>query len=414
MRNENIPTAGTLANGLALGLAMSLILGLALTTTVPAAATTARITALGGCGDYFTDEANVQRWCAVLAEFPDLVIIESGRFDLTAGYDDHWGQARSGPGGGVHAALDRTGACGTAGLFVHGREIDADTGSLLAAGRQGSVTGIYARRFGKRLAGVRIGRVDGDVGTVEGLDRFSTRTDLGFGLRLPVGGRTVLDVAGDLRRTTQDPPASFPEDSYDTLNDLDSWNNLGLRLRAFIRLGERTALVPLAEYVRAEGPGFAIDTPYPLLTERQADLRRVGIGLNHFPDLDNFLFLSLEYLEGESSVSVAETGMATQIDEYSDTPLVSLRMAYETRVNPWLTGRASVGYDHWSLSGRTNLGQNDHIPMSMGLSVYAARVALDLALSDRRPGPLDRRLVSEDPDESSTWLTITLRYGFSP
>ncbi len=386
-----------------LGLACALLSG-----AFPALATTARIAALGGRSDFFTDDANTYRWSSIVADYPDLVIIDTGRFDLSSGYHDTWGTTRSGPGVGLHAALDPKHRWGTLGIFLHGQESAVDPGSLHNSNLTGIISGIYAHRLGSLTAALHFRHARDTRGFPAhlGLDSQSvttTRNDLGAGVRWSPGHNILLDLDGEVRGVNQDFPAqtsAYPE------GDFDSWDSFNLRTRAFIGINDRLALVALAEHISdnvtlitSGDEGLA---PFPV----DRTLVHLGMGLNFFPDPDNMLVLSSEFLTATDNAGYDEP-FANPAGQLIDHALV-LRLAFETRLNPWLTARASAGLETIS-SGNID---TDHIPLAMGLSAYAARIALDLAVSDRLPRTISRLALSEEVDESATWLTVNLRYAF--
>ena len=382
------------------------LLGLALLAAVPSAATTARIAALGGRQDFFTDDAETRRWCAALADYPGLLTIDSGRFDLGGGYHDQWGFLVSGPGVELNADLDAAGRWGTVGFLLTARQQDADPGSLYDKDLSGYVGGIYARRFGSATAAVRYGRASDTTDRTGGVLK-TTRTDLGCGLRMDLGQKVMLDLGGELRGISQSSTSPVPGDA---VGNQDSWRSFGLRGRAFVQLGERVALVPVAEYIHEkfhllEDVEGSLDNP-PL----DRDLVHLGLALDFFPDPDKMLVCSGEWLAGSDNARItlpADSPGGQLIDQ-----AVVFRLAFETRLHPLLTARAAVGLETVTRDSPTGNQDTDHVPLSIGLSLSVARMTLDLAVSDRLPQTITRLAIVSPEDEDSTWLTVDFRYGF--
>ena len=90
-----------------------------------------------------------------------------------------------------------------------------------------------------------------------------------------------------------------------------------------------------------------------------------------------------------------------------------LRLAFETRLAHWISVRASSGYEHIDNQGDlANPPTGERIPLGLGVGLHVASVTFDLALSDREPQGLSRYTASLPLIESSTWLSLTLSYGF--
>ncbi len=385
-------------------------------------ATSTRINSLGGSGGFFEDQQNVLRWCGSLGDYPDLAIIETGHFDLTNGYDDDWGRTVSGPGGGVHARFDQAGRWGTGGLYFHGRADDSDPGSLHRGYLGGSVTALYARDIAGISAGIMF-RHTADTDFQSTADPGSpaentferSRDDIGLGARLDISPRAYLDLAGDIRHIGGRAYGHNPTDlDWDT-GDLDSWNNYGLRVRAFIGLNDRLTLTPLAEYIHEDFTGTSfVGTGLVNETSRNmGHIFRLGAGLNFFVDADNFLLFSAEYLNGKNDHTVRDLDGITDYFWQEDYSVLLMRLAFETRLAHWITVRASTGYEHVDNQGDLpNPPTGEHIPLGLGAGLHVGSLVLDLALTDREPQGVSRYSATLPGVESSTWLSITLSSGF--
>jgi hypothetical protein len=400
--------------------AFRLLLPAALLLVWPAGglASSARINSLGGSGGFFEDDNNVLRWCGSLGDYPDLAIIETGHFDLTNGYDDDWGKSVSGPGGGVHARFDQAGRWGTGGLYFHGRADDSDPGSLHRSYLGGSVTALYSREVAGVSAGLMF-RHTADTefqGTVPFENTYErSRDDIGLGARLDLSTNAYLDVAADIRHITDRAYGYDPMHLHWDTGVLDSWNNYGLRARAFIGLNDRLALVPLGEYISEDftGTSYAGAGLLRETSDNKGRMIRVGAGLNFFVDADNFLLFSTEYFDGKIDHSIRD--LDGDIDDFwqENYAVLLMRLAFETRLTHWITVRASSGYEHVDNQGDLpNPPTGEHIPLGLGVGLHLGNLALDLALADREPRGLSRYGATLPAVDSSTWLSITLSYGF--
>jgi hypothetical protein len=385
-------------------------------------ATSTRINSLGGSGGFFEDNHNVLRWSGSLGDYPDLAIIETGHFDLTHGYDDDWGKSVSGPGGGVHARFDKAGRWGTGGLYFHGSADDSDPGSLHRSYLGGSVTALYSREVAG-VSGALIFRHTADTDFKSNLVKpvpieigyERSRDDIGLGARLDLSEKAYLDLAGDIRHISDRAYGSDPNNlNWDT-GDLDSWNNFGLRTRAFIGLNDRLALAPLLEYISEDftstsfaGTGLLRET-----SNNSGRLVRLGAGLNFFVNADNFLLFSTEYLDGKVDHTISDLDGAVDHFWQEDYSVLLMRLAFETRLAHWITVRASSGYEHVDNRGTLpNPPTGEHIPLGLGVGLHLGSLAMDLALTDREPQGLSRYSATLPGVESATWLSITLSYGF--
>ncbi len=388
------------------------LLVLALLAAASASATNARIAALGGRADFFTDDAEVNRWCGALPDYADLVTLEAGNFDLGGGYHDQWGALVSGPGVGIHADLGGSGRWGTAGFFLHARQQDTDPGSLHQDDLTGGIGLVYARRFGGAAAALRYDRATRTTDLAGGApagDFETTATSLGGGLRMDLGRNIMLDLGGEVRGISQNPEGPVGGGAG---KNQDSWRSFALRGRAFIQLDPRLAAVPLAEYIHEDFPLMQARGGVPVVAAIDRELVHLGLGLDFFPDPDNMLVCSGEWFYASDNARTtlpADSPGGQLIDQ-----AVVLRLAFERRLNPWLTARAATGLETVTRDSPTGNQDTDHVPLSLGLSLYAPRMALDVAVSDRLPQTVTRLALVSPGDEDSTWLTINFRYGFKP
>lgn len=386
----------------------ALILFLASFQASPAAATSARIAALGGRGDFFTDEANVHRWCAVLGEYPGLVTLESGWIDLDPG-DGGDGRDRFGPGGGISLGIGPAGTWATVGLSFHDRQSGSDPGSLVPEDGDDAFTAMAARRFGDLLAGLRYRRVGRTWDDPLAGSWNAERRELGAGVRVPLGSAGFLDLAGEIRGLSSDLTSVASPTATPFVLPEDSWGNPGLRARAFLPLGPSSVLVPVLEYAEESGSTFAAEDGALQPATFSARLTRTGLGFNFFPDLDTMLLVSVEYLDARRG------GTDWPSEGYPDDPLTLrsypltlrsflMRSGVEWRLAPMVVARAGFG-----LATQENALGGDRQPLYLGLSGILGDTTLDLAVRNCRTGS-----GILEAGERSTRLTIVLRHAFQP
>lgn len=380
-------------------------------TAISAGATPARIAVLGGRGDFFTDEANVHRWCAVLGEYPGLVTLSSGWQGLNSASEA--GEDGFRPGGGIQLGIGPEGRWATAGVFLDGREPGSDPGSPVPTGNGPAVSGMIAHRWNGVLAGLRYRRVR----TEQEVAGFGTWTDLrqeiGAGLRLPAPGEGFLDLAGEIRGIDRDLSSSVPQEGFPEGNAGDSWDGYRVRGRAFFPVGTLAAVVPVFEYAKGPGPRARVDGSPVVPSTDIERLSRVGCGLDVFPDLDNMLVLSAEYLHADLTIP-------NPLDSWYPVQRRSrraffLRLGLERRLAPWLVARAAAGFDHILDSG-SGAGEDttERWPLSLGLSTSFGGTTLDVALRRGSPDPDVSVPGSSGFPNHATWFMAVLRHEFQP
>ncbi|MGD9547388.1 MAG: hypothetical protein AB7V45_07510 [Candidatus Krumholzibacteriia bacterium] len=380
-------------------------------TAIPAGATPARIAALGGRGDFFTDEANVHRWCAVLGEYPGLVTLSSGWQGLNSASEP--GEDVFRPGGGFQLGIGPEGRWATAGFFIDGRGTGSDPGSLVPTGNGLAVSGMIAHRWNGVLAALRYRRVSSEQEAAG----FGTWTDLhqdiGAGLRLPTPGEGFLDLAGEIRGINRDLSSSVPQEGFPEGNAGDSWDGYGVRVRAFFPVGTLAAVVPVFEYATGTDPRARIDGSTVVPSTDLERLARVGCGLDVFPDLDNMLVLSAEYLDADLTVpNPLDSWYPVQRRSRRD---FFLRLGMERRLAPWLVARAAAGFDH-NLDSEPGAGDDttERWPLSVGLSTSFGGTTLDVALRRGSPDPDVSVPGASGFPNHATWFMAVLRQEFQP
>lgn len=377
-----------------------------------AGATESRVTALGEGSAYYEDDRGVMRWYAALADYPDLVAVESGHFTADDGYKGPYGQRMSGPGAGAHLRFDEGGDWGTWGLYWHTRGDDADPGSLHRGYLGTHWSFLWAKDFGQ---GVTVGlmwrNADETRTTWPGGDLIRGRQEAGFGLRVDLGDRAYLDVAGEARRYTTRAEGTDTDGQAWSTPGHDSWDNYGYRTRVFWQVSERLVLVPLVEYVGEENPGSVFGGSHDTL--QSGDLWRLGCGLNFLRDTDNLVVLSADYVDGRVDHVVYDTDpdFSTGLGERYRAFLG--KAALERRVAYWLTGRFAVGYEHLDNGGDfPHPESGSTLLISGGAGIQLGDYVLDLALAGREPRGFSRYAPTLSEEESKLWMSATFRWDF--
>ncbi len=390
-----------------------LIILIALTTGfAPAWATTARITALGG-GDFMEDDHNVLRWYGSLGDYPDQVSLESGHFNLPDGWHDGLGRLTSGPALGAHLKLGGQHDWGTLAVYANAQGHDIDSGGLAADRMPTTGTVIWARRFGRMQPALTV-RSSRDSGSQEGVPTLGwerSRTEYGAGLRWDLNAGAYLDLAGEIRRHSEQTSASTGPQT--TAGDRrTSSGSFGLRARMFVRLNPTLALVPVVSYVH-EGRPLSAPTP-AVDTDLRGDLVMVGTGLNWYPDPDHLLIASLDYVSARSDHLAGVSGSVLTVENSRRWDSLSLTMGFESRFRYWLTFRGSVRYQPVNLT-ETALGEPGDfaaLMMNLGAAFQLGPYDLDLAVAEREPQAVVGDYGHTAAEAPTTWLSATFRRTF--
>ena len=394
------------------------LLGLAL----PAAASTARLAALGG-GDYLDDERAVLRWYADLVDHPNLAVFELGRFD-SGGGGQPWSDEISAQGGGIHARFDEAGRWGTLAAYFHSRAVEGSAGQVGADYPGGSFSLVYARSQGRLDLGLRFrGTSYAEYGGTAGSDlsgREDYRHVMGLGARWRHDEGLSFEIAGEIRDITQRTVDENRALSYLGAGGRDSY---ALRARARVGLSETVTLVPLLAYARD------ICDVYSLQLEDVAQLDgyllQAGFGLDLVRGDGDLVVFSAEYRDGKDNqdgIGSLYRAYDTQRREWFT---ILVRVGVEERLLPWLTVRASLQYRRVDdeavllLPGTTGPAAYDDsgriavtTPLGLGLTAAAGRFRLDAAYNDQ--APLSQATVPDAnaPREAANFVTVSLRYLF--
>lgn len=379
-------------------------------------ATDSRITALGEGSAFYEDDRGVMRWYGSLADYPDLLAVESGHFSSDDGYKGPYGQRMSGPGAGAHLQFDENGSWGTGAIYWQTRGDDADPGSLRRGYLGTHWSFLWAKDFDE---GVTVGlmwrNADETRSSWPGGDLVRGRQEAGFGLRLDLGERAYLDTAGEARRYTNRAEGTDEDGQPWKTPGHDSWDNFGFRTRVFWQISERLVLVPLIEYV---GEGYdavlAVDDGVedaPVVTS--GTLWRLGCGLNFLRDTDNLVVLSADYIDGavDHDFTTVSPDDPTSLGERYRAFLG--KAALERRLAYWLVGRFAVGYEHLDQGGDfLHPESGSTLLISGGVGIQLGDYVLDLALAGREPRGFSRYAPTIDEEEDKLWMSATFRWDF--
>lgn len=331
--------------------AVTLLLALACAApTPPAAASPARAAALLA-GDFLEDDAALLRWPGSARDHAGILWLDSGRVDPRDGWRTGADLERSGPAAGM-AWRPGAGAW-TAAIVAHARAADGDHVGLHRDGPGASFAGLVGRTVGPADVALTWRRVRGDAAAAgDGRDTFTHhRDDLGLGLRCDLSPTAYLDLAGDVRgqrNRLRAPPGAAPDAPLTwPTGELSSWRSWSARARAFVGLGARTVLTPVAEIVREDFPGPVVDSAwYPDATWTHANrLIRLGAAVTWLPDPDRLALLAVERLaiRGRHAAPDPDAG---RIAEPRDVTTFTARLAVEQRLCWWLSLRAAAVWTH--------------------------------------------------------------------
>jgi hypothetical protein len=361
-----------------------LVICVGLLSVSPAAATSARVLALGGDGAYLEDATGVLRWYGSLGDYPDLATLELA--DLTDDGDAPGNfHGLPGHGGGAHFRLDDAGSWGTAAFYVE----DDLPGDMPG----GAFTALWSRRCGPVEAGIGARMTtfgEGLVASAAG-DRGESRYDhdYGLGLRYHRGRRLTVDLAGEV--------INHRTESVDAVHHLlprDDWSSFGARVRAFLGLSTTVTIVPLVDHLTDRTATYAPAIGGP--ADLDAALTSYGLALHLQRDDANLVLLSAEYRCGheDHDLLVDETIDADWTVSRRSFSQIRGRLGVESRVLPWLRVRAAmqyVRYDeeirrHGYFSGHEDLDHEGVVtPVSVGLGVQWRSFTVDVLYNDSAP-----------------------------
>jgi hypothetical protein len=388
--------------------AVALLLLTASVGSVSASST--RLTSLGGDGDYLEDSHNVLRWFGSLPDFGNLAVLELG--DLQEEEADGELPMPSNQGAGGHFYLDSRGRFGTVAFYVS---------EVASAGQvPGTVTAIWSRTFDPVQVGLFSNWTDreGPAGEADlGLLKAEEDWAVGIGLRAELAARVYGDLAAELRGTGRR-LGGFQA----PVEELDSWEGHSWRVRLFVGVTEKVALVPVVDYFLEDHLDLLERFGVP--ADRRAHQTRLGIGLNYFPDPDNMILVSYEYRDSKETFQPLPLESSSLLGFESRVGSHRLRFGLESRVLPWLTLRGGAMQavperdeirTVWSPTGPDRQVEELGTPemaLSLGLGVHFAEFDADLVFSGRSPFSLGHFLTGSAEDGTANFSSITLTYRF--
>jgi len=391
-------------------LLIALVLG-----AVDAHATSSRIVALGEGSAFYEDDRNVMRWYGSLADYPNIVAVESGHFTFDKGYQGRNGRKLSGPGIGGHLQVDDEGTWGTIAVVYHARGDDADPGSL----HRGFLGSHMSLMWGKKLDVITIGLLWRNAGETRTTGATAStirgRQEVGFGFRYDLGERAYLDISGETRRLTDRAEGTTGGGEPWATPGYDSWDNYGFRARVFWGISERLVLVPLIENISEDFTGtfFADGGLVQETSDNKGHLWRFGAGLNFLRDPDNMMVLSADFIDarmahGVHGIDLEPAGIF--MERYR---AFLGKVALESRLAHWVVGRFAIGYEHLDNSGDLPHPRTaSTLLISGGAGFHLADFALDLALAGREPRGFSRYAPTLEQEDTELWLSLTLTAGF--
>ncbi|HPF69042.1 MAG TPA: hypothetical protein PLQ13_00105 [Candidatus Krumholzibacteria bacterium] len=374
---------------------------LCLAAAAPAAASTARLAALGGDGFYLDDPAAARTWYGALGDHPDWVAVESGAFMHDLGYPRSLvgGGRAAGPAAGLHWAIGEGGRSATVGLWWNDRANAGGIGELGADELDTSWQVMAAHPFGKVTGAVSLRHAGAERDLNAYVHRDAIRDDFGLGLRWSVSTKAYLDVAGEIVRLED--RSHVGGDEPVTRSTADSW---GARARAFVQVGDGLVLTPVLERRTENRSWSAVATD----ADRSWRLWRVGAGLTWLPDPDHLVLLAADFRDaGEYR------DRDTDHELSATASVVDLRVAFEARVHALLSLRLASGYraTRAEIDGVAAYDL-DQVPLSAGVAVHAGPADLELSLANLPPVGPDGLREPWWPNEIATWLNAGLNWWF--
>ncbi len=362
-------------------------------------ATTSRVEALGKTGDYLEDDSNAMRWWGSLVLYPDRVIVEPGRYHGANARDTVTHQ-----GGSLNVGLGASSRYGVLAVAV--------SDALHEPARPGeSFAAAYAVRLGRFAPGVFFRGTSHQELHFE-LPLYHNHNlwqhDVGAGLRVDLGRGHDVEVGAYWRETQ----FSYERRDLDTWAEDIRWGTWGIRSRARLRLGERFDLIPVVDYLSIDAG--ALDRNQEASVLRDGEVWRIGVGGNLTPRSGQVVVFAAEY--GREIVH------STPYEDHWRTDPIDLnhwnatvRLGFESEILRWLTVRGAATYQRYRTTVKrsykeTTIRQGAPTHAHLGVAFVFRPLTIDLAYGHTtplEPGQLQADLY---PDDSTTFLTGTLRY----
>lgn len=385
--------------------------------TVPPAVSSPRTTALGTVGDFCEDGGNALRWYGSLGDYQNTLTLDFGHFNIYKGYHDTQENTLSGPSVGIRHDLG--GRRGQVAAWWRAREDDAPVPTLYRDGREAGFSLMYGRRVGPvQLALLFQDTPRQETTSAAGAPTHTISTEnqvWGLGARFDLSPHAYVDLAADVRSNRE--TITFADPPFASLNaDLASDQAWNLRARMFYQLGERTALVPVVEYLTEKRPVSRQDDD--VTQSIDGHLLRLGCGLDFFPDTDRMLLVAAEWNSGSTDY-LADPNFASS-DWTNDWNSYAVQMGWETRYLPFMTLRGAVGYRLARGDGESPRMERSHptgydyddLWYTLGAGFHLGGWDLDTALSEGEPRPVGGDWEWTRSRYDTTWLSVSLRFAY--
>jgi hypothetical protein len=302
-------------------------------------ATTSRVVALAGTGNYINDDSNIFRWYGTLPMYSKMVMAEAGQAngfygpsglgDLNVNYqalgfthnwgEDHW--------------------LGTWAIFLLQNSIEDMSffifNPLAALGTEGAIdsgnytpTTKFVLAWGNQIEslsyGVNFTRSDASIETSTGGKNSLSYTTVGAGIRADVGEKAYTDIA-----------ATVGFAGGDSLGGFDNSKAFDLGARLFWEWRDDVTLVPYAGW-RMFDFGY---TDLPATSGVKGNDFQAGLSMNFDVNTSNMLIFATEIEFMKFEPSKAASGDQSEV---TITHLPSFMIALESDINSWLTTRVGA------------------------------------------------------------------------
>lgn len=375
-----------------------------------ALASESRIQAMGAAGDYMEDSRNTLQWYGTIPAYGDILCLELGTLAQETGSSRLRDSSL-----GLNLDLGDKGRLGTAGFNLTGSN-DANP--------QGSSAGLHWGIGHHHQFGMMVRFRDAEAASERepgGYRNLRVERDLtlGAGLRLDLGELTYLDFAGDLTGTDR----KLVDDGWLILDDQGNYNTWSCRMRVFRSLGTRLAVVPYWSVTdREQGwldPQGAFSAA---LLERD---RRVGLGLNYFPDADSMILIAVEYGDISGSLTPTFSILPHSVLTWNSESYTFV-IGLESRLRSWVSFRAGARAFYGTREDYpplTTLADYDPatygrgyvergMDLSLGLALHLGRFDLDLVVNSEPIFHLGNILTGDEGSEQANISCVSLTYLF--
>lgn len=300
-------------------------------------ATTSRVQALAGTGNYINDDSNIFRWYGTLPSYANMVMVEAGQA-MTDGGVPVSGVDVAGQAFGFTYSFGEDHWLGTWSVFVLNNSVEDGSfflfNPLPTLGDAANLSGLstpttkFVFLWGNQVESLSygIGFTRSDASN----ENSTTSTeDLGFttiggGLRVDIGDKVYGDVA-----------VTFGIADGDTMTGFDSSTSFDLAARLFWEWLDNVTLVPYVDFATYD---FSLlsDPNVNGSNGDQANSFSAGASLNFDVNTSNMLIFATELNFFHWEFSNTATGDQS---EQNIRTLPKFFLALESDINSWLTTR---------------------------------------------------------------------------